>query len=322
MSAIDKVLSIAKAEVGYLEKRSNSNLYDKTANAGDANYTKYWAEIKPSYQGQPWCACFVTWVFVQAFGQEKATKLLKHYPYVYCPTMASLFTLNANPKVGDIVIFYRNGTFAHTGIVTGVNGDYFTTIEGNTSGGSTIIANGGGVCAKGYYNSNLPGTKFVTPDWSIVETPFTWNETPVNLIGNIRASELNIRNKPTTDSDIIGKHSMGDQVMISAKTDNGWYRVDYPNIGKGYISAEYVATTVPVVEEDLSPEEFSVYLSNYLAQRAAEAPSDWSASARKYCEDEKIIVGDEHGNKNYKAFLTREELAQMLYNLHNGGFIK
>lgn len=167
--AINKVLSIALAEVGYLEKKSNSNLYDKTTNAGSSNYTKYWAEIKPSYQGQPWCACFVTWCIVQAFGIETATKLLRHYPYVYCPTMANLFTLNANPKRGDIVIFYRNGTFAHTGWVTDVNGDYFTTIEGNTSGGNTIIANGGGVCKKGYYNSKLLGTKFVTLNWSIVD---------------------------------------------------------------------------------------------------------------------------------------------------------
>lgn len=170
MTAIEKVIEIAANEVGYLEKKSNSNLYDKTANAGSGNYTKYWAEIKPSYQGQPWCACFVTWCFVQAFGQENAEKLLKHYPYVYCPTMSSLFTLNANPKVGDIVIFKHSGTFTHTGIVTGVNGDYFTTVEGNTSGGSTIIANGGGVCAKGYYNSNLPGTKFCTPDYSLAES--------------------------------------------------------------------------------------------------------------------------------------------------------
>ena len=169
MSAIDKLLQIANAEVGYLEKSSNSQLDSKTANAGTANYTKYWRDIKPEYQGQPWCACFVTWCFVNAFGKNNAQKLLKHYPYVYCPTMANLFTLNANPKVGDIVIFKHNGTFTHTGIVTSVNGDYFTTIEGNTNGGSTIIANGGGVCRKSYYNSNLPGTKFCTPDWSIVE---------------------------------------------------------------------------------------------------------------------------------------------------------
>ena len=169
MSAIDKLIQIANAEVGYLEKSSNSQLDSNTANAGTANYTKYWRDIKPEYQGQPWCACFVTWCFVNAFGKNNAQKLLKHYPYVYCPTMANLFTLNANPKVGDIVIFKHNGTFTHTGIVTSVNGDYFTTIEGNTNGGSTIIANGGGVCRKGYYNSNLPGTKFCTPDWSIVE---------------------------------------------------------------------------------------------------------------------------------------------------------
>lgn len=168
IEAIEKLIEIAKSEAGYLEKANNNSLYDKTANAGSNNYTKYWADIYPSYQGQPWCACFVTWCFVQAFGQAMAKTLLKHYPYVYCPTMSGLFTLNANPKAGDIVIFYNNGTFTHTGIVTGVKGDYFTTIEGNTSGGSNIIANGGGVCAKGYYNSNLPGTKFCTPDYSIL----------------------------------------------------------------------------------------------------------------------------------------------------------
>ena len=83
--------------------------------------------------------------------------------------MSGLFSLNANPKRGDIVIFKHNGEFTHTGIVTGVSGDYFTTIEGNTSGGSTIIANGGAVCKKGYYNSNLPGTKFCRPDYDLVE---------------------------------------------------------------------------------------------------------------------------------------------------------
>ena len=172
-SGSEKVINIATSELGYLEKRSNSNLDSKTANAGSGNYTKYWRDIKPDYQGQPWCACFVTWCFVQAFGKDKATALLKHYPYVYCPTMANLFTLNANPKIGDIVIFKRNGTFVHTGIVISVNGDYFQTIEGNTSGGSAIIANGGGVCKKGYYNSKLPGTKFCRPNYDLIKEDLT-----------------------------------------------------------------------------------------------------------------------------------------------------
>ena len=166
-NAINRVIGIAQEEIGYLEKRSNSQLEDKTANAGSNNYTKYWRDVHLAYQGQPWCAAFVSWVLMQAFGKATATAMLKHWPYVYCPTLGNLFTKHANPEVGDIVIFYRGGTFAHTGIVTAVNGDKFTTIEGNTSGASGVIANGGGVCQKSYYNSSLPGTKFCRPDWSL-----------------------------------------------------------------------------------------------------------------------------------------------------------
>ena len=167
--AINALIKIAEAEIGYLEKKSNSQLDSKTANAGSANYTKYWRDVYPSYQAQPWCAAFVSWCFEKAFGLETAKKLLKHWPYTYCPTLGDLFTKNANPKVGDIVIFWRNGEFAHTGIVTAVSGDKFETIEGNTSGASGIVDNGGGVCKKSYYNSQLPGTKFCTPDYSLVK---------------------------------------------------------------------------------------------------------------------------------------------------------
>ena len=166
--AMNAVIGIAEKEIGYLEKRSNSQLDSKTANAGSRNYTKYWRDIAPSYQAQPWCAGFVSWCFYKAFGLTTARKLLKHWPYVYCPDLGNKFTRYANPKKGDIVIFYRNGTFAHTGIVTRVSGDRFWTIEGNTSGASGIVANGGGVCEKAYYNSQLPGTKFCRPDYSIV----------------------------------------------------------------------------------------------------------------------------------------------------------
>ena len=86
--------------------------------------------------------------------------------------MADLFTLHANPKAGDIVIFWSNKKkeFVHTGIVTKVDGDRFDTIEGNTSGGSSIVANGGSVCAKTYLNSQMIGTKFCRPDYSIVKS--------------------------------------------------------------------------------------------------------------------------------------------------------
>lgn len=168
--AIEKVILIAKNEEGYLEKKSNSQLDSKTANAGSANYTKYWRDVLPEWNGSYWCAVFIAWCFMKAFGLEKAKKLLKHWPYVYCPDMQKYFKLNANPKVGDIVIFWnaKKQEFVHTGLVTAVIGDRFYTIEGNTSGASDVVPNGGGVCTKSYLNSQMPGTKFCTPDYSIV----------------------------------------------------------------------------------------------------------------------------------------------------------
>lgn len=246
MNAIDKLIQIAKNEVGYLEKASNSQLDSKTANAGSNNYTKYWRDVKPSYQGQPWCAGFVSWCFMKSFGQEKAKELLKHWPYVYCPTMADLFTLNSNPKVGDIVIFYRNGVFAHTGIVIKVSGDRFWTVEGNTSSSSAIIANGGGVCQKSYYNSNLPGTKFCTPNYNLVK-----NATPVSDTAkkqNTRAYIAQIKkdtkcytkSNKNSPSKMFPKLKKGAvvEVMKYTETDSSglkWYFIRIPHPTEGFV---------------------------------------------------------------------------------------
>ena len=240
--AIDALIATAEAEVGYLEKKSNSQLDNKTANAGYNNYTKYWRDVYPQYQAQAWCAAFVSWCMMKTFGLDVAKKLLKHWPYVYCPTLGNLFTKYANPQRGDIVIFYRNGTFAHTGIVTKVDGDKFYTIEGNTSAGSTVVPNGGGVFAKSYYNSNLPGTKFCRPDYSIVKSILTSNasSTPspapvqpsyTSWVGSCTTDDTDVFSGATGASklstypklnagnlvDIIGESGTRYQVRIAAK---------------------------------------------------------------------------------------------------------
>ena len=55
----ENLINIARAEVGYLEKKSNKDLDSKTANAGSSNYTKYARDLYPSLQGQAWCDMFV-----------------------------------------------------------------------------------------------------------------------------------------------------------------------------------------------------------------------------------------------------------------------
>ena len=81
--AIDALIACAENEVGYLEKKSNSQLDDKTANAGYNNYTKYWRDVYPQYQAQAWCAAFVSWCMMKTFGLDVAKKLLKHWKSLY-----------------------------------------------------------------------------------------------------------------------------------------------------------------------------------------------------------------------------------------------
>lgn len=175
MTAIEKVIEIAANEVGYLEKKSNSNLYDKTANAGSGNYTKYWQDVAPIYQGQAWCACYITWCLTKAFGKDVASKMLGHYPYISCITGKSKAQQQgrwtSTPSVGAIIIFGNStGTPSHTGMVDSFDNSKVYTFEGNTSGGSTVIANGGAVCKKSYSRSYSRILGYWNIDYSIVES--------------------------------------------------------------------------------------------------------------------------------------------------------
>ena len=77
----EKVLAIALAEVGYLEKETNAQLDEAQANAGDENYTKYARDLDSMLfyngrkNGHSWCDVFVDWCFVMAYGEENARKM-------------------------------------------------------------------------------------------------------------------------------------------------------------------------------------------------------------------------------------------------------
>lgn len=175
MKAVETLIHIARAEVGYLEKKSNKDLDSKTANAGSSNYTKYARDLYPSLQGQAWCDMFVDWCFVQAFGKVNARQLIGGGFSAYTPTSAQYYKdkgrWRTSPEQGDQIFFRNTVRICHTGIVTRVTSDRIYTIEGNTSGASDVVANGGGVCEKSY-PLNHPGIDgYGRPDWSLVELP-------------------------------------------------------------------------------------------------------------------------------------------------------
>lgn len=210
MTAVNKLLSLAAAEVGYLEKKSAADLDDKTANAGNKNYTKYARDldaIKGFYngrkQGSSWCDVFVDWLFVMAFGVELALKLLCQtmggcgagvkYSAQYFMAKGQFYT--SGPHPGDQMFFVRRNkageitAWLHTCIVEKVVGSYVYTIEGNTSGASGVVSNGGGVCRKKYKLNSASIGGYGRPDWSLVKEENEMDEKEINELVDKKVKE-------------------------------------------------------------------------------------------------------------------------------------
>jgi hypothetical protein len=162
MQEIDKILDIANAEVGYLEKSKDAYrkdptvLYDKTRGAGSDNYTKYAKEMDSlkvyngQKQGYAWCNVFIDWLFYKALGIDRARELLIGFN-AGCTQDWNWFKSHGqivnNPQRGDL-IFFKN--LSHIGIIEKVENGKVYTIEGNTSNKAELIVNGGTVAKKVY----------------------------------------------------------------------------------------------------------------------------------------------------------------------------
>lgn len=263
-----KIITVEKRELGYLEKKSNLHLDNKTANAGSANYTKYWRDLYPAFQGQPWCAAFQCWSFVKALGTARAKELLLgNYTY-YCPTLVNRYKKAnqwyASPKVGDLIFFKnKSGEAAHVGYVVDIDTSkhYVHTIEGNTSSSAGVVANGGGVFAKSYPLSYYRILGYGRPKYASAAEYKTQKPASVedtlkvadakfynkNIAGTYRvtASKLNMRTNAGTQYPVIAVLTKDNQV-----NNYGFYSKDndgkewlYVKVGKytGYVMSMWLA---------------------------------------------------------------------------------
>ena len=171
-ASVDKLLQVAIAEIDYRGKKSKDNLDDKYADYGrngiqsGRGYTKYGRDldnitkrnrqdgVTPFYNGMKngydWCAMFVDWCFVQAFGEEEMRKLTHHVQsgagcigaakayYKHGQFIAASSITKDNPPQPGDEIFYGSlnssgepTACSHTGIVEKVEGTTIFTIEGN-----------------------------------------------------------------------------------------------------------------------------------------------------------------------------------------------
>lgn len=129
MSVIEKLINIAKAEIG-----------TKEANGGDDKYIAWYGGFALNVA---WCAIFVSWCANQA---GISTSIIPKF--ASCDIgmnwfkkkgifqKAKYYGGNYKPQAGDIIFFsgkYNQNDSTHVGIVTSCDGSKVYTVEGNTS---------------------------------------------------------------------------------------------------------------------------------------------------------------------------------------------
>ena len=165
MNGSEKLLELAKAQIGYQEKTGAAGLDDPDANAGQNNYTKYSRDVDSwglmGCQGQPWCCTYQFWLEAKIFGTEKA---LEHfcmtrqtYKGYHCFSTYQAFErkgrTSSRPQVGALIVF----TYEHIGRVTAVRNGRVYTNEGNTS--ALYGDRNGGTVKEKSYALNDPNIK-------------------------------------------------------------------------------------------------------------------------------------------------------------------
>lgn len=249
-----KVIEIAFAEVGYLEKKDKNNLDSKTANAGNKNYTKYARDLDAinfyngRKQGIAWCDMFVDWCHVQANGKAVALALTCQptkassncgagckYSRQYYKNKGQLYD---TPQPGDQIFFWPSNrsdptAVAHTGLVYAVDNTYVYTVEGNTSGANGVIANGGGVCKKKYKLTSSRIAGYGRPKWDMTTSvskkpeqasPGLGFEAGTKIV-TITGNSVNIRVGDSTKYASAGHAKKGDTFEYVATSPSGWVAI-------------------------------------------------------------------------------------------------
>jgi hypothetical protein len=148
-------LNIQDEALEIAEEEFKKGVYEITPN--DSPEIKEYLKSVGINNHSPWCLAFVYWCVDNAcFNAGKKNPLPKSG---YCPITAK-WGISENiksntPEPGDIFFLMDSQIppYYHTGFVSGVKGEYFETIEGNTNPGGS--AEGDGIYKRTRLNSNV-----------------------------------------------------------------------------------------------------------------------------------------------------------------------
>ena len=266
MYTASKIIQLARNEEGYLEKKSNSQLDNKTANAGSGNFTKYARDVDAipellngKKQGFSWCAVFVLWLFVKLWGAAQAMKML----FLPVKSLAASCTYWMNyykaagrffkdPKPGDQIFFGSGNTAEHTGLVEKVENGRVCTVEGNTSAQSGVVSNGGGVFCKSYPLTHSKILGYGRPLYDEEqpveeETPKCFTDAAENMdtakTGTYTVMEccgLHLRTGAGTEYESLAVLPSGTPVVCMGYYTGNWLRVETADSRVGFCHSDYL----------------------------------------------------------------------------------
>ncbi len=101
-----------------------------------------------------------------------------------------------------------------------------------------------------------------------------------------------------------------DKLVIGGKPfDANWAYKDYPALTSGKKKEENDMTKAEVLE----------IIKQYESEKAKKAASQWAEKPLAYCKEHGLLVGDANGSMRPRSTITRQEVAQVLFNLRGQG---
>ena len=244
---VSDLIAIARAEIGYKEKASNSQLDSKTANPGSNNFTKYGRDLyaagyyNGNKNGVAWCDQFYDWCVFQLAGKNKKVAEAIQYQTGDCGAgckYSAQYYRNAgkffasNPKPGDQIFFGKVGAETHTGMVVEVNGSIIKTVEGNAGNmvkELTYSINSPNIAGYGRPNLSVdvPVTSTTTTAKSTT-TPISNGNLTIPKVTFTAGAQVNLSNVPlygSASTSKVANKLTGIYYIWSTKVVNGRVRI-------------------------------------------------------------------------------------------------
>ena len=238
---VSELIAVAEAELGYKEKKTNSNLDNKTANAGSENWTKYARDLNLAgyYNGNKnsyaWCDMFVDWCFLKLVKDKtgkdwkecrKTAEELICQENTQCGA-GCVYSLQyykshkrhgTTPVKGAQIFFIDDGIVSHTGIVVNYDANKVYTIEGNTSNcvkRKEYSRNSSRIVGYGY--PRLSGIT-VTDNGSSYNTPEEY--IPIIRVGDVVSIDSNAVSQ---DGHVVQNYHVSKTWIVSESKDSRKY---------------------------------------------------------------------------------------------------